>query len=98
MASGNGKPEICADNLLKTVRGEVPMDRIRGVDSELTDRPLSAVAEEMTADAEWVIETWEPRVEVNDVTAIQDAETGHVLVRADLSVNMDEDEEEPEDE
>ena len=29
-ASGNGAPEICVQNLLKTIRGEVPYERIKG--------------------------------------------------------------------
>ena len=28
-ASGNGAPEICVQNLLKTIRGEVPYERIK---------------------------------------------------------------------
>ena len=30
-ASGNGAPEICVQNLLKTIRGEVPYERIKGL-------------------------------------------------------------------
>ena len=30
-ASGNGAPEICVQNLLKTIRGEVPYERIKGI-------------------------------------------------------------------
>ena len=31
-AHGNGNPETCASNLLRTIRGEVPYDRVRGRD------------------------------------------------------------------
>ena len=30
-SSGNGNPAVCADNLTKISRGEIPYDRIRGV-------------------------------------------------------------------
>ena len=36
-ASGNGAPEICVQNLLKTIRGEVPYERITGIDRTLID-------------------------------------------------------------
>lgn len=63
-AHGNGTPETCARNLLRIVRGEVPYDRVRGVDGALIDGPSSA--EDAAADAEWVLETYEPRVEVEE--------------------------------
>lgn len=61
-AHGNGAPETCAVNLLRIVRGEVPYDRVRGVDGKLVDQPnATADAQE---DAQWVLETYEPRVTV----------------------------------
>lgn len=64
-ASGNGLPETCALNLLRIVRGEVPFDRVRGVDGTLIDKP-NAMAE-AAADIEWVLETYEPRVELESI-------------------------------
>lgn len=64
-ASGNGDPLVCAANLLKTVRGEVPYDRLLGVSPELVDRPAAAVVSERKRDIEWLIETYEPRVEIS---------------------------------
>ena len=37
-ASGNAAPETCVQNLLKTIRGEVPYDRIKGIDRTLIDK------------------------------------------------------------
>lgn len=65
-AHGNGTPETCATNLLHIVRGEVPFDRVRGRDGSLVDRPNAA--EEAAADAEWVLETYEPRVSVESIS------------------------------
>ena len=65
---GNGTPETCASNLLRIVRGEVPYDRVRGRDGTLIDR--ANVTDEATADAEWLLETYEPRVTVESVDTI----------------------------
>lgn len=64
-AHGNGTPETCASNLLRIVRGEIPYDRVRGRNSALVDRPNAT--DEAAADAEWVLETYEPRVDVESV-------------------------------
>ena len=61
-AHGNGTPETCASNLLRIVRGEVPYDRVRGMDASLIDSPTAL--DEAVADAEFVLETYEPRVNV----------------------------------
>lgn len=66
-ASGNGSPEVCAVNLLRIVRGEVAYDRVRGVDGTLIDKPNAT--DEAVADAEWVLETFEPRVESDCITS-----------------------------
>ena len=73
--SGNGTPETCAANLLHIVRGEVPYDRVRGRDGSLVDKPN--VTDEAIADAEWLLETYEPRIEMEKVEVIaEDVVTG----------------------
>lgn len=66
-ASGNGKPEICVQNLLKTIRGEVPYERMKGISRALIDQPGETVGAELTADVEFLIETYEPRVNLSNV-------------------------------
>lgn len=65
---GNGTPETCAANLLHIVRGEVPYDRVRGRDGTLVDKPN--VTDEAIADAEWLLETYEPRIKTEKIEAI----------------------------
>lgn len=90
-ANGNGTPETCASNLLRIVRGEVPFDRVRGVDPAYIDQPNAS--EDALADAEWVLETYEPRVEVETSEIDQEAAaTGDVF--ALLNIKRKEDEEE----
>lgn len=70
-AHGNGTPETCASNLLRIVRGEVPFDRVRGRDGALIDKPNAT--DEAIADAEWLLETYEPRVTVESVETKEEA-------------------------
>lgn len=70
-AHGNGRPETCASNLLRIVRGEVPYDRVRGRDGSLIDQPNATEA--AIADAEWLLETYEPRVEIESIKADSEA-------------------------
>ena len=72
-AHGNGTPETCASNLMRIVRGEVPYDRVRGWDGELEHSPN--ISAEAVTDAEWVLETYEPRVNVAHAEAIIEAAT-----------------------
>lgn len=67
-ASGNGAPDVCANNLLRTVRGEVPFERVKGIDSRLYDKPSPEVEPAMNDDAAWLIGTYEPRVTFDGIT------------------------------
>ena len=68
-ASGNGAPEICVQNLLKTIRGAVPYERIKGIDRTLIDKPSET----------------EPRVQLSDsdLKALT-AQTGDFELRASI--------------
>lgn len=69
-ASGNGRPDVCAANLLRISRGEIPFDRVRGLSADLIDSPIGRYGD-AAADAEWVLRTYEPRVDVEDaLTAV----------------------------
>lgn len=70
-AHGNGTPETCASNLLRIVRGEVPFDRVRGRDGALVDQPNTN--DEVVADIEWLLETYEPRVTIDSAEASADS-------------------------
>lgn len=72
LAKGNGDKRVCVNNLLAIVRGEVPYDRIRGLDGTSIDRPLQMAAEEIEQDATWLLKTYEPRASVLGITVTQD--------------------------
>lgn len=87
LASGNGKAEVCANNLIKTTRFQVPYDRIKGIDGSLIDKPNRKL--KIAADAQWLIETYEKRAKVNSVTVKTDGTDSGVT--ADITVNFRED-------
>lgn len=66
-AKGNGNPALCASNLLRLFRGEVPFERVKGLNPRLVDRPAGDVNAEVQQDAEWLLETYEPRVSVKSI-------------------------------
>lgn len=90
-AHGNGKPETCASNLLRIVRGEVAYDRVRGRDGALVDRPNAT--DEAVADAEWVLETYEPRVDAENIIGSGEAvKNGEFALLVDIDRKEDEEE------
>ncbi len=90
-ASGNGNPETCAKNLIQIVRGEVPYDRIKGIDGTLVDKPNAK--DEMVADMEWVLDVYEPRIKADgSVTVLEDGE-GNFNTVLDISLADEEEEE-----
>lgn len=90
-AHGNSKPETCASNLLRIVRGEVPYDRVRGRDGALVDQPNAT--DEAVADAEWVLETYEPRVDAESIVGSgEEAKSGEFALLVDIDRKEDEEE------
>lgn len=90
-AHGNGNPETCASNLLRIVRGEIPYDRVRGRDGALVDQPNAT--DEAVADAEWVLETYEPRVDAESITGSGEAvKSGEFALLVDINRKEDEEE------
>ena len=84
-ASGNGTPQTCVQNLLKTTRGEVPYERIKGIDRSLIDQPSETAAPELAAEVEFVVETYEPRVKFTDVELVAlAAEVGGFEINASI--------------
>lgn len=84
-ASGNGDVTVCAGNLLRLFRGEVPYERVKGLDPRMIDRPAVTVAPEIQQDARWLLETYEPRAIVSSITVDgEDAVNGGLRITANL--------------
>ena len=87
LSTGNSAPQVCALNLLRTFRGEVPYARTKGIDRALIDIPATE-SWRVDADAEWVIDSYEPRVTLDEVLMgadPRDAVSGDLSATADLS-------------
>lgn len=84
LKTGNGIPQNCANNLLKIFRGECPYERVKGLDPRMIDRPVSDNSQ-IAHDAEWLIETYEPRAKLDGVQIIpDDAVNGGYRIEAKL--------------
>lgn len=89
-ATGNGAPIVCANNLLQITRGEVPFERVKGLDPRMIDRPHSVAEAEIQQDAEWLLETYEPRVDVNAINVEPtDTVSGGFAITADINETED---------
>lgn len=71
-ASGNGDVSRCANNLLSIIRGEIPYDRIRGIDARAIDKPENEAEMLIRQDATWLLGVYEPRGEVQSITIDRD--------------------------
>lgn len=69
-ASGNGNPRVCAENIMKCVRGEVPYERIKGIDPRIIDAPTAEVKQRLMQDAGWLFNAFEPRAKVTAIDII----------------------------
>lgn len=84
-ATGNGNPKICTENLLKCTRGEIPYDRIKGLPASLIDSPYNEAAITARQEAQWLIETYEPRVEIDAVEIKPDGFEGGFSITANVT-------------
>ena len=85
-ANGNGDIKVCAENLLRIHRGEVPYERVKGLDPRMIDRPTLTVAPEIQEDVRWLLETYEPRADVESVNVNHDGGAdGGLIITANLT-------------
>ena len=77
LKSGNGDPKKCVENLVSIIRGEVPFDRVRGMDARTIDKPADEARFEFENDARWNVETYEPRADLSKAEiTVNEAENG----------------------
>lgn len=84
-AKGNGTPQVCVNNLLRLFRGEVPYERVKGLDPRIIDRPIVTADSELRQDADWLVDTYEPRAQITSIIVTQDnAANGGISVSAEI--------------
>ncbi len=85
-ASGNGNPHTCVSNLLQCYQMEVPYERLKGLDASLIDAPSTAIGTEVDQNAEWLVNTYEPRANYNGATVhYSNGINGGIKVTADIT-------------
>lgn len=85
MAHGNGAPQVCVNNLLRLFRGEVPYERVKGLDPRTIDRPVLTADAQLRQDADWLVNTYEPRAQIKTITVEPlSAVSGGFSVTADI--------------
>ncbi len=85
LAKGNGAPQVCVNNLLRTFRGEVPYERVKGLDPRIIDRPIAAADAQLRQDADWLVDTYEPRAAILNLSVEQaDTPVGGFTVTAEI--------------
>lgn len=67
-SKGNGDPLQCGKNLFSIHRGEVPYDRLRGVNGSVIDLPANRVEGKIKEDIQWTVQRWEPRLSLESLT------------------------------
>lgn len=67
-AKGNGDVGVCANNLLRIFRGENPFERVKGIDPRSIDKPVEEAVAEVTEEATWCVNTYEPRAVLDGVS------------------------------
>lgn len=84
MSENNGSPLTCARNLMRTIRGEVPYSRIKGLSREHIDSPVTRETNELEVDASWTLGVYEPRLNAEEIDLIAaNAPDGDFALRID---------------
>lgn len=68
LAQGNSNIEACVTNLMRMRRGECAYSRIKGIDPDIIDQDVDSAELDLLEDADFVIEQYEERVSLEDIT------------------------------
>ena len=84
-AKGNGTIQVCVNNLLRLYRGEVPYERVKGLDPRIIDRSIVTADTELRQDADWLVDTYEPRAQITSISVAQiETVSGNFVVSAEI--------------
>lgn len=86
LSKNNSNPAVCVNNLMQIARGEVPYDRVKGISFAHLDVPIAQATDEIVEDAEWMLDTYEPRAEIDSIEVTPtDAPNGHFAITAKIN-------------
>ena len=66
-ANNNSNVQVCVDNLLKTIKGEVPYSRRKGISKNIVDAAPDMIKIKLIISADTCIETYEPRLNIRNI-------------------------------
>lgn len=89
LKSGNSNPDVCINNLLAMREMEVPLDRMRGMRSDMIDHAVDI--EDIESDMLETISVYEPRSNVDDID-VSVGYDGDIEINLEISSNYDGDE------
>lgn len=89
LKNGNSNPDVCINNLLAMREMEVPMDRMRGMRSDMIDHAVDI--EDIESDMLETISVYEPRSNVDDID-VSVGYDGDIEINMEISSNYDGDE------
>lgn len=86
IGKGNSGIRLCVQNLMRMYKGEVPYERLKGLNPRLIDKPFAEAEPKIRHDAEQLIGAYEPRATTRGITVTSnDAAGGGFVVAADIS-------------
>lgn len=86
LSKNNSNPAVCVNNLMQIARGEAPYDRVKGISFAQLDVPIAQATDEIVEDAEWMLDTYEPRAEIDSIEVTPtDAPNGHFAITAKIN-------------
>lgn len=85
-AKGNGSAQQCVANLLNLFQYEVPFARMKGMDPTIIDLPTGEAEIAAKNHASWLIETYEPRAIVNDISVTYTDEN-RMILNPDITIS-----------
>lgn len=88
LKSGNSNPDVCINNLLAMREMEVPLDRMRGMRSDMIDHAVDI--EDIESDMLETISVYEPRSNVDDID-VSVGYDGNIEINLEISSNYDDD-------
>lgn len=86
LKSGNSNPDVCINNLLAMREMEVPLDRMRGMRSDMIDHAVDI--EDIESDMLETISVYEPRSNVDDID-VSVGYDGDIEINMEISSNYD---------
>ena len=93
----NGNPEVCAEILMNTIRGECAYDRVKGINARVIDMPAEEAEFEVQEDARWNVETYETRIDVEEVSvSVEVGPDGEFSIELEIAESEDEEDEDDE--